>query len=82
VEKISELRSAEAEEYIANTRQGWRKPGVLKKKPAQWVFLVFLVFFFGVLVFFWFFYLFAQKREFLGFFQFQEFFLVHPDVKL
>jgi hypothetical protein len=38
VEKISELRSAEAEEYIANTRQGWKKPGVVKKKPSQWVF--------------------------------------------
>ncbi len=24
----------------------------------------------------------AQKREFLGFFQFQEYFLVHPDFKL
>jgi hypothetical protein len=34
-----------------------------KKKPGQWVFL-----------FFCFFYIFAQKRESLGFFQFQEYF--------
>jgi hypothetical protein len=40
---------------------GLEKTRVLKKKPAQWVFLVF-------------FYIFAQKREFLGFFQFQEYF--------
>jgi hypothetical protein len=40
----------------------------LKKNPAQ-CFLVFL-------------YIFAQKREFLGFFQFQEHFKVHPDIKL
>ncbi len=36
----------------------------LKKKPAQWFFIVF----FGFLGFF---YTFAQKREFLGFLQFQ-----------
>jgi hypothetical protein len=42
-------------------RQGWKKPGF--KKTTQWVF-VFLGFF--IL----FFYIFAQKREFLGFFQF------------
>jgi hypothetical protein len=71
VEKISELRSAEAEEYIANTRQGWKNPGVFTKNPAQWGFLVF----FGFFGFFWVFYIFAQKREFfLGFFQFQEYF--------
>jgi hypothetical protein len=46
--------------------------------PAQWVFWFFG--FFGLFVFFWFFgflvflYIFAQKREFLGFFQFQEYF--------
>jgi hypothetical protein len=52
--------------------QGWKKPG-LNKKTAQWVFLVFLVFF----------YIIAQKRKFLGFIQFQEFKnKVHPDVKL
>jgi hypothetical protein len=44
-------------------QQGGKNPG-LKKKPAQW-------FFFG---FFGFFYVFAQKREFLGFFQFQNYF--------
>ncbi len=42
--------------------------------PAQWVFLVFLIFLvFTVFTVFWvylFFYIFAQKREFLGFFQF------------
>ena len=37
---------------------GLEKPG-FKKKPAQ---------FFGFFVFFCFFYIFAQKREFLGFF--------------
>jgi hypothetical protein len=35
------------------------------KNPAQWVFWVFLDVFFCI---------FAQKREFLGFFQFQEYF--------
>jgi hypothetical protein len=43
------------------------------KNPAQWVFLGFL-FFFVFLWFFGFFYIFAQKKEFLGFFQFQEYF--------
>ncbi len=56
-----------------------------------WVFgfLVFFFCFFFVFLFFcsfWFFlgffYIFAQKREFLGFFQFQENFYVHPDFKL
>ncbi len=27
--------------------KGWKKPGFLKKKPAQWVFWGFLGFFFG-----------------------------------
>jgi hypothetical protein len=56
------------------------------KKPGQWVFFVgflgfFLVFwgflffcFFWFFVFFWVFKIFAQKREFLGFFLFQEYF--------
>jgi hypothetical protein len=46
-----------------------------KKKPAQWLFLGFLGFF-GVFFFcfFCFFYIFAQKRKFFGFFQFQEYF--------
>ncbi len=48
--------------------QGWKKPG-FKKKPALWFFFVFL----GLLVFLGF-YIFAQKREFLGFFQFLEYF--------
>ncbi len=36
----------------------------------------------GFFGFFGFFYIFAQKREFLGIFQFQEYFKVHPDFKL
>ncbi len=40
-----------------------------KKKPAQWFFWGFLGSF-GFFVF----YTFSQKREFLGFFQFQEYF--------
>ncbi len=48
---------------------GLEKPGFLKKKNQPsgfffWVFWVFLGFF----------YIYAQKREFLGFFQFQEYF--------
>ncbi len=53
-------------------RQGWEKPGFKKKKTSP------VGFFFGFLVFFGFFgvfkYIFDQKREFLGFFQFQEYF--------
>jgi hypothetical protein len=49
-----------------------------KKKPAQWGFLGFFLFFFGFFWVFWVFWvsknIFAQKREFLGFFQFQEYF--------
>jgi hypothetical protein len=52
-------------------RQGWKKPGLKKKKPTPWVFLGFLGFF----------YIYAQKREFIGFLQFREYFLVHPDLK-
>jgi hypothetical protein len=50
-------------EYVG---QGWKKPGLKKKKkPAQWVFLGVLGFlgFFGFFGFF-----FAQTRGFLGFF--------------
>jgi hypothetical protein len=58
--------------------QGWKKPGFKKKnQPSRfsWVFWFFWVF--------GFFYIFAQKREILGFIQFQEFKnKVHPDVKL
>jgi hypothetical protein len=54
---------------VPSNRVG-KNPG-LKKKPASG-------FFGGFLGFFWFFgvifYVFAQKREFLGFFQFQEYF--------
>ncbi len=50
-----------------------KNPG--KKKTSPVGFLDFCVFFFRVLfVFFVFFYTFAQKREILGFFQFQEYF--------
>ncbi len=46
---------------------GWKKPGLKKNQPSGS--------FFGFLFFFeFFFYIFAQKREFLGFFQFQEYF--------
>jgi hypothetical protein len=44
------------------------KNPVKKKNPAQWVFLRFFGFF---LVFF---YIYSPRREFLGFFQFQEYF--------
>jgi hypothetical protein len=60
-------------------RQGWKKPGFLKKNQPSgffffgflWFFCVFFCFFgvFGVFLgFLGFFYIFAQKREFLGFF--------------
>jgi hypothetical protein len=49
----------------------------LKNNPVG-----FLCFFFVFFWFFLFFYIFTQKREFLGFFQFQEYFYVHPDFKL
>jgi hypothetical protein len=58
---------------------GLEKTRAVLKSPAQWGFLVFFGFFgfflvFGFLGFFGFFHIFAQKREFLGFFQFQEYF--------
>jgi hypothetical protein len=46
------------------SRQGWKKPEFFKRKPASGFFFCFSLFF----------YIFAQKREFLGFFQFQEYF--------
>ncbi len=45
-------------------RQGWKKPGLLKKTSP----VVFFGFFVVVFLFFLGFYIFAQKREFLGFF--------------
>jgi hypothetical protein len=45
----------------------------LEKKPAECFFFFFFGFF-GFYGFFGFFYIFAQKRKFLGFFQFQEYF--------
>jgi hypothetical protein len=53
---------------FSNSDQGWKKPGLKKKTSpvvffgVSWVFLGF----------------FAQKRGFLGFFQFHEYFWVHP----
>ncbi len=60
---------------------GLERTQVFFFNPAQWVFWV-IWFFFGFFGFFGFFYIFAQKREFLGFFQFQEYFKVHPEFKL
>jgi hypothetical protein len=54
-------------QVVAHLLRVGKNPG-LKKKPAQWVF-----WFFGFLFFFGFFYTIAQKREFLGFLQFQEY---------
>ncbi len=56
-----------------------KNPGFFYIKISPVSFFVFFCFFF---VFFWFFYVLAQQREFLGFFQFQEYFQVHPDFKL
>jgi hypothetical protein len=54
------------------TQAGLEKTRVFfNKNPAQWVFFCFV---FGFLGFLGFFYIFAQNREFLGFFQFQEYF--------
>ncbi len=41
------LRTAHAHPscHQATVDQGWKKPGFKKKKPAQWVFLVFCFFF-------------------------------------
>jgi hypothetical protein len=50
----------------ATIQAGLEKPGFLKKNPAQCFFFVFLGFIKKNI--------FAQKREFLGFFQFQEYF--------
>jgi thioredoxin domain-containing protein 10 len=59
------------EENKLDQVQGWKKPGFFLKKnqPSG-----FLRFFWVFWVFGFFIYIFAQKREFLGFFQFQEFF--------
>ncbi len=53
---------------------GLEKTRVKKKKTAQWVYFLCFLGFFSFFCFFLFFYIFAQKREFLGFFQFQEYF--------
>jgi hypothetical protein len=59
--------------YAAGRKAGLEKTRVfLKRKPAQWFFCFFLVFlgffFWGGGFFVIFLYIFAQKREFLGFF--------------
>jgi hypothetical protein len=57
-----------------------------KKTSPVGFFLTSPVVFLGFLGVFWvfwvIFYIFALKRVFLGFFQFQKYFKVHPDVKL
>jgi hypothetical protein len=50
-----------------DVQQGWKKPGYFKKKPAQWFFLGFLVFF-GYFWFFGFLGVFCPEEMFLGFF--------------
>jgi hypothetical protein len=71
----------------ASCAQGWKKPGFVFKKPGFlkpglkknqpsgffWFFWFFCVFW-GFWVSLGFLNIFAQKREFLGFFQFQEYF--------
>jgi hypothetical protein len=49
------------------SRQGWKKPGFLKKNQPSGFFWVFLFFCFLFFCFF-----FTQKREFLGFFSFKK----------
>jgi hypothetical protein len=68
------VRVAVALFVLGHVRQGWKKPGFLKKKKPSPV--GFFVFFFGFWVFFWGFWGFlAQTRGFLGFFfQFHEYF--------
>jgi hypothetical protein len=51
--------------------------GLEKTQPNVFFFCLFFCFFLGFLVFFgffWFFYIYLPRREFLGFFQFQEYF--------
>jgi hypothetical protein len=70
---------------VLGLQAGLVKTRVKKKKPAQWVFGVFLGFFwgflgfFGLLVFvFWVFWVFFKclpRREFLGFFSFKNTFM-------
>ncbi len=55
-------------------KAGLEKNPVLLKDPAHWVFLVYFFCFFLFFLYFFVFFIFAQKREFLGFFQFQEYF--------
>jgi hypothetical protein len=59
-------------DVVVVTGRVFSEAGLDKTQPSGffWVFLVFLGFF----GFFGFFYILAQKREFLGFFQFHEYF--------
>jgi hypothetical protein len=59
-----------------------KNPGFLLRNPAQWLLFFFFLGIFRFFGFLWLFNIFAQKREFLGFFHFQEYFKVHPDFKL
>jgi hypothetical protein len=64
-------------DVVVVTGRVFSEAGLEKTQPSGffWVLWVFLGFF-------GFFYIFAQKREILGFFQFHEYFEVHPDLKL
>jgi hypothetical protein len=68
--------AASSKSRPADIEVGLEKPGFKKKKTSP------VGFFWYFWVFWFFFYIFAQKREFLGFFQYQEYFRVHPDFKL
>jgi hypothetical protein len=57
-----------------------KKTRVFLKKPSPVVFFGFFEVFWGFLGFFGFFWVFLPRRE--GFFQFHEYFWVHPDFKL
>jgi hypothetical protein len=49
--------------FVHPNRQGWKKPGLKKKNPAQWVFLGFFLGFFL--------YICPEERVFIVFFSFK-----------
>ncbi len=62
----SASRRSSSASSSSSLTQGWKKPGILKKKPAQWVFFVFFCFFLFFLfffVFFCFFFIYLPRRE-------------------